>query len=171
VTAVRAALDRAGQELETARQLLEPGDATRAKLAVRLALFEVRQAIVALDAPAQVEPPAVMVAAPSVAPLDPASLTVTLLPDQGRGGAPRYQVVDPAGSGEPHLVTVTPPWCNCSDFRYRRELKGEVCKHLAAAAHVQERATSGAARDPAGERTDERRPRDGKDPDVADGPA
>jgi len=138
VTAVRAALDRAGQELEAARVLVEQDGAASLKLAIRLALFEVRQAIRALDAPAQAEPPA-------VASVDVAGLTVTLLADQGPVGAPRYRVVDVAGSGEPHLVTVTPPWCNCPDFRYRREIAGEFCKHISAAAHVQERTTSASA--------------------------
>jgi hypothetical protein len=45
-------------------------------------------------------------------------------------GAGRYQVVDPNGSGEPHLVdgSETPPTCDCRDHRFRRMR----CKHVQA---------------------------------------
>ena len=45
-------------------------------------------------------------------------------------GAGRFQVVDPNGSGEPHLVDAseTPPTCDCPDHRFRRMR----CKHVQA---------------------------------------
>jgi hypothetical protein len=44
------------------------------------------------------------------------------------------------GGAEPHRVTVTASgcWCDCEDFRYRRELRGETCKHIAAVVGFQE---------------------------------
>ena len=73
MTAVRDALARAGAELETACALLErEGAAASVKLSVRLAAFEVRAAIVALDAPIPAELTPVVVLQP-VAVLNPAS--------------------------------------------------------------------------------------------------
>lgn len=72
MTAVRVALNRAGEELETARALLERDGAASVRLAVRLAAFEIRAAIAALDAPPQAELPTAVTPQP-VAALNPAS--------------------------------------------------------------------------------------------------
>jgi len=60
------------------------------------------------------------------------------------GDPPRYRVVDPAGSGEPHIVTIYPagPICDCKDFLEFGKRRGVACKHTDAVLEYQREKTS-----------------------------
>jgi len=51
-------------------------------------------------------------------------------------GGTRYRVTDPAGSGQPHVVDLAGPTCDCPDFAFRGRLR--PCKHGRAAVAFRE---------------------------------